>query len=100
MISSDPYSVLGVPSDAGDDVIRRRYLELVRTHTPERDPERFIAIRAAYEKLRDPVTRLRHRLFEQGRDDSIESLVTAAKARVARRRLSVETLLRLGSRHR
>ena len=33
---SDPYEVLGLPGDADDETIRRRYLELVRQFTPER----------------------------------------------------------------
>ena len=42
---ADPYGVLGLPADADDEVIRRRYLELVRQYTPEQNPEKFAAIR-------------------------------------------------------
>lgn len=48
---SDPYAVLGVPPDASLDDVRRAYYELVRTHSPEHDPETFKRIRAAYEQL-------------------------------------------------
>ena len=44
---SDPYTVLGLALDSTDEAIRRRYLQLVRTYTPERAPERFAAIREA-----------------------------------------------------
>lgn len=93
---SDPYIVLGLPPESDDDVIRRRYLALVRTHTPERDPERFAAIREAYEKLRDSSSRLRYRLFDAGKDDSLEAILTDAKARVSPRRVPVSTLMSWG----
>ena len=54
---ADPYRVLGLPPDSTDEVIRRQYLTLVRAHTPERAPERFAAIREAYEKLREQIRR-------------------------------------------
>jgi curved DNA-binding protein CbpA len=93
---SDPYTILGLPSDSTDDAIRRRYLVLVRTYTPERAPERFAAIREAYEKLRDPISRLRYRLFEAGKDDTLEAIIADAKARLSRRRVPVAELLALG----
>ena len=93
---SDPYSVLGLPLDSSDEQIRRRYLELVRTHTPERAPERFAAVREAYEKLRDPVVRLRFRLFEAGEDDSLDSLIADARSGAPQRRATVDELLALG----
>ncbi len=51
---NDPYETLGLTTDAGEAEIRRRYLELVRQFPPDRAPERFTAIHAAYEALRDP----------------------------------------------
>jgi curved DNA-binding protein CbpA len=90
---SDPYHVLGLPPDADDDTIRRRYLELVRQHSPEHSPERFAAVRAAYEQLRDQDTRLRHRLFEAGRRETIEAIIEEASCRMARRRVSLKELL-------
>jgi len=38
---SDPFYVLGVNEDADDEEVKRRYLVLVRTFSPERAPERF-----------------------------------------------------------
>jgi len=96
---ADPYSVLGLPPDSTDEVIRRQYLTLVRAYTPERAPERFAAIREAYEKLRDPVRRLRYRLFEVGQEDALEALVTDAKTRVPCRRVAVAELLALGRKY-
>ena len=48
---SDPYRVLGVSPDASLADIRRAYWEQIRLHPPERDPEAFKLIRAAYEQL-------------------------------------------------
>src|SRR5947208_1022643 len=90
---SDPYQVLGLPADSDDEAIRRRYLELVRQFPPERHPERFAAVRQAYESLRDLNTRLRHRLFEAGRNDSVDAIIEELSCRTTRRRLSLESLL-------
>lgn len=90
---TDPYEVLGLPADSDDDAIRRRYLELIREFTPERHPDKFAAIRHAYENLRDLNTRLRYRLFEAGKRESVASLVEEFACRSTRQRLSLETLL-------
>jgi curved DNA-binding protein CbpA len=90
---SDPYAVLGLPPDSDDETIRRRYLELVRQFSPEHHPERFAAIRAAYESLRDLDTRLRHRLFEAGKKENVDAIVEEIACRSLRRRVSLMTLL-------
>lgn len=58
LIEQNPFETLGVRPEDTDDVIRRRYLELVRLHPPERDPEKFKAIRAAYDAVKDEDPRL------------------------------------------
>src|SRR5262245_60266873 len=90
---SDPYLVLGLPPESDDATIRRRYLELVRQFSPEQHPEKFAAIRQAYENLRDLDTRLRYRLFEAGKNESVDAIIEEIKCRSPRRRLSLETLL-------
>jgi curved DNA-binding protein CbpA len=90
---SDPYTVLGLPADSDDDAIRRRYLELVREFPPEHHPEKFAAIRSAYDRLRDLNTRLRHRLFETGKNESLEAIIEEVACRSARRRVSLKALL-------
>jgi curved DNA-binding protein CbpA len=90
---SDPYEVLGLRPDSDDELIRRRYLELVRQFTPERAPEKFAAIRAAYESLRDVNTRLRFRLFEAGKTESIDALIQEMTCQSARRRVPLKALL-------
>jgi DnaJ domain len=90
---TDPYAELGLPADADDDAIRRRYLELVKQFSPERHPEKFAAIRRAYESLRDLETRLKYRLFEAGKDESIDAILEDLACRTNRRRLSLQALL-------
>jgi DnaJ-class molecular chaperone len=59
----DPFTVLGVAEDAGDEEIRRRYLALVREFPPDRAPDRFRDYRAAYEALSDERKRLETKLL-------------------------------------
>ena len=90
---SDPYAVLGLSPDSDDETIRRRYLELVRQFSPEHHPEKFAAVRAAYESLRDLNTRLRHQLFEAGRKETVDAIVEEIACRSPRRRVSLKALL-------
>ena len=63
------------PKHAGEGEIRQRYLELVRAFPPEQAPERFAAMHAAYQALRDPAARLESQLFGfECQDDSLETL--------------------------
>ena len=55
---SDPYQVLGIPRTANAAALKQAYFALVRAHPPERDPEMFKQVRAAYERLRDPAVRV------------------------------------------
>src|SRR5262245_8933247 len=89
----DPYAVLGLPPDSDDEAIRRRYLELVRQFSPEHHPEKFAAVRAAYESLRDLNARLRHRLFEAGRQESVDAIIEELTCRKGRPRVSLKELL-------
>jgi curved DNA-binding protein CbpA len=96
---TDPYQVLELPPDSNDETIRRRYLELVRQFSPERAPEKFAAVRSAYESLRDLNTRLRHRLFEAGRNESIDDIIEEITCRSPRRRVSLETFIATAKKH-
>src|SRR5260221_7555292 len=90
---TDPYTVLGLSTDSDDETIRRRYLELVKQFSPEHHPEKFAAIRAAYESMRDLNTRLRYRLFEAGKKESVDVIIEELTCRSTRRRVSLKTLL-------
>lgn len=92
---TDPYEVLELPTDSDDETIRRRYLELVKKFSPEQHPQKFAAIRQAYESLRDLDTRLRHWLFESGKHESIDAIIEEIQCRTPRRRLSLKTLMSL-----
>jgi len=61
--STDPYAVLGLERRAALSEIKRAYFELVRQYSPERDPEAFKLIRAAYEKLNSSETKNETDLF-------------------------------------
>lgn len=65
MESSDPRAVLGVSVTAGPGEIRAAYLEAVKRHPPDRDPEAFERIRDAYEALRDPKRRIQSVLLAE-----------------------------------
>ena len=54
---TDPYAVLGLSRTATAAEVKQAYFTHVRAHPPEREPEMFKRIRAAYERLRDPERR-------------------------------------------
>jgi DnaJ-class molecular chaperone len=62
-MSNDPFATLGVDENAGDEPIRRRYLELVRAWPPDREPEKFQALREAYEAISGPRQRAAWKLL-------------------------------------
>lgn len=62
--SIDPYETLGVESEATSAQARAAYLQKVREHPPERDPEGFKRIREAYELLRSPRKRAEMTLLQ------------------------------------
>ncbi|HXD88284.1 MAG TPA: DnaJ domain-containing protein [Urbifossiella sp.] len=90
---ADPYRVLDLPLDASDETIRRRYLELAREFTPERNPERFAAVREAYEKIKSLNDRVKHRLYDAGKEDTIDSITQEAACRTPRTRAGLRTIL-------
>jgi curved DNA-binding protein CbpA len=61
----NPYLVLGVPVDADDQVIRQAYLVAVKESPPDLAPQRFQAVSAAYEQIKDAARRRRHFLFNR-----------------------------------
>lgn len=95
---SDPYTILGLPRDCGEGVVRRRYLELVRQYPPDRAPERFTEIRQAYEKLRDPVVRVESRLFDLESGGTMAGIIAEVRQHLRTRRVPTQTLLSLAER--
>ena len=82
---SEPHEILGVSRFAAEAEVRRRYLELVRQHPPDRDPERFAAIRLAYDQIRDPVARLVAELFEMDSGESLDAIITDLRKKLRER---------------
>ncbi|MDA1049102.1 MAG: J domain-containing protein [Planctomycetota bacterium] len=92
---NDPYQILGVSHAADEAAVRARYLELVRQFPPDREPDRFAEIHEAYDRVRDPVVSLEHRLFDVSAPFTFESLIADARPDVRSSRLPTELLLSL-----
>ena len=75
---TDPFELLGVPVDADARVVKRAYYAKVRQHPPEKEPELFQKIRAAYELLSDPDRRARF-LVERSHSAEISRLLEKAE---------------------
>jgi curved DNA-binding protein CbpA len=90
---SDAYTILGLPPGADEAAIRRRYLELVREYPPERCPDQFARIRAAYDHLRDPETRLYQQLFQPRVGESLDEIIADVQRNVPAARIPTEVLL-------
>jgi curved DNA-binding protein CbpA len=92
---TDPYQVLGIGPASSDEEIRQRYLELVRQHPPDRDPGRFAAIRDAYEKIREPVERLKFMLFDIESGETMDAILADVRKRLRESRIPTAALLSL-----
>jgi curved DNA-binding protein CbpA len=82
---SDPYLILGVTEDADDTTIETAYLEGIKRCPPERDAQRFEALRAAYEALRTQRDRLAYALFDTSPPSPTDLLDRAARIGEPRR---------------
>ncbi|MEZ6128776.1 MAG: hypothetical protein R3C59_08850 [Planctomycetaceae bacterium] len=94
---TNPLTVLGLPQRASQEEIRSRYLELVKQFPPERDPERFREIRAAFDAANDPLVVARALL--QPPDEVVppwKDIIDQQSLRPPA--LSVDLLLSLGNR--
>jgi hypothetical protein len=83
----NPYTILGVDPKAGDEEIRKAWLDKVRKFPPETAPEKFREIRQAYDAISTHTLRLRRYLFSTDCDidDPLEAL-TAQLEQPANRR--------------
>ena len=89
------YEILGLPEAAEEAQIRARYLELVRQFPPDKAPERFAEIRAAFDALKNPMAQLDRRLFFLGGQDTLKSLERDIRARLAAMPIPMDVLLSL-----
>jgi curved DNA-binding protein CbpA len=92
---TEPHKVFGLSPGASAGEIRSRYLQLVREFPPDRDPERFARIRAAFEDLSDPVRRLEKQLFTTRTDDSLSALTAELRTKLRNARIPTDVLLAL-----
>ena len=67
--TDNPFQILGLDRDADEHAVRARYLELVKQFPPEREPEKFRQIQAAYEAARNPLLIARSMLVPPDPDD-------------------------------
>lgn len=95
--SADPFQVLGLSRDADEAAVRARYLELVKQFPPEREPEKFREIRAAFEAVKDPLSIAGRLIQPPGPETPPWSDVIAEQQRNPPR-LSPAFLLSLGNR--
>ena len=89
------YLVLGLSPVASQEEIRQCYLQLIRTHPPSQDPERFQQITAAYDALKDDRSRVETAIFGMAQYGDFELALTAlVQARPTERKTpGLKTLL-------
>lgn len=89
------YLVLGLSPAASQEQIRQCYLQLIRTHPPSQDPERFQQITAAYDALKDDRSRVETAIFGMAQYGDFELALTAlVQARPTERKTpGLKTLL-------
>ena len=90
-----PFEILGLPESATDQEIRRAYLAKVREYPPEREPERFQEIRAAFEAIKDRRARVKYQLFHHELPDISVLLESQVGPREESRRPDEKLLLRV-----
>ncbi len=97
---NDPHQVLSLPKNASEAEVRQRYLELVREFPPDRAPQRFAEIRAAYDDLRDPAKWLERQILDPDTSDSPGAIAADLRRRIRDQlpQAPVELLLRLAER--
>ena len=93
--ASNAHQILELKPDATAEEIRKAYLSLVRQHPPDRDPDKFRDIHAAYQMLNDPMVQATA-LLTRNRDKP-DLLAVIAAAEKVRPRLSPLNLLALGN---
>ncbi|MFZ4536981.1 DnaJ domain-containing protein [Propionivibrio sp.] len=91
---SNPYQVLGIARDADDAAVRAAYLREVQLCPPDRDAERFAALRRAFDALATHRLRVANDLFDK-EPPTLEGMVHLLESGFAPRRADTATLLRV-----
>ena len=95
--ATDPLRILGLSRVATEEEVRSRYLKLVKQFPPERDPERFREIHAAFQAARDPLVLARH-LLTAPEDSPPTWSEVIERQKASPPDFSVDLLLSLGNR--
>ncbi|ESQ16819.1 MAG TPA: molecular chaperone DnaJ [Chromatiaceae bacterium] len=74
----DPYLILGVDEDTDDAGIETAYLQGIKYCPPERDAERFGALRSAFETLRTSRKRIAYQMCNSSLPQAADILDKAA----------------------
>ena len=85
-----PFEILAVAETADDEQVKAAYLQKIRAFPPERFPEKFKMIRAAFEQIRSRQARVAYRLFdfdEPSFANFLSALQLAPERRMAAERL-------------
>jgi curved DNA-binding protein CbpA len=90
------YMILGVAPEASDEEIRLCYIEKVKRYTPEKDPERFQAINAAYDAIKDVRSRLADRYLPPEKFMDLEMVLNEMARNIfrGRQRVGLKDLIR------
>ena len=90
IFTDDPYKTLGIEPSATQAEVKQAYFTLVREHPPERDPEGFKRIRAAYEKLKSAGERAETDLFRI--DDQMITTEAIRKSGIEPPQITLDTI--------
>ncbi len=90
------YLILDLPLNAPDQEIRKKYLQLVKNYSPEKDPVQFQRITTAYESIKDKRRRVETNLFSALKDmDAQETIKTLAESvKLTRKTPGLQELLK------
>ncbi|MBF0258622.1 MAG: J domain-containing protein [Desulfamplus sp.] len=93
------FLVLDLPMDASDQEIRKKYLELVKTFTPEKFPVQFQKVTAAYESVKNQRSRVKSRLFAALKDADFENTLKelAGSVKFNKKKCGLKELLNAAS---
>ncbi|MDR2439679.1 MAG: J domain-containing protein [Planctomycetaceae bacterium] len=90
------YHTLELLPGCSEEVLRKRYLELVQQFPPESHPDKFSKIHEAYEKLRDPLGTISELLISLHHNDSMEQIIEVFLTAIRNERLPTSALLKMG----
>jgi curved DNA-binding protein CbpA len=85
----NPYDTLGVLLEDNEATIRARYLALVTQFPPEHHPERFAAIRRAYEAIGTLEARCNYHIFHEFEDTTIDGILEELECQTNRQTFSL-----------